>query len=38
MNPFTRYMQKNIYPKNLHIKSKHFNIAFATNAMEGGLT
>ena len=31
LNYFTKCLEKNVYPKNLDIKSEHFNIAFATN-------
>ena len=30
-------MEKNIYPKNVDIKSEHFNIAFATNDIKKSL-
>ena len=30
-------MEKNVYPKNLDIKSEHFNIAFATNDIKESL-
>ena len=31
LNYFTKCLEKNVYPKNLDIKSEHFTIAFATN-------
>ena len=37
LNYFTKYLEKNVYPKNLHIKSEHFIIAFATNDIKKSL-
>ena len=31
LNYFTKCLKKNVYPKNLDIKSEYFNIAFPTN-------
>ena len=37
LNYFTKCLEKNVYPKNLDIKSEHFNIAFATNNIKESL-
>ena len=37
LNYFTKCLEKNVYPKNLYIKSEHFNIAFATNDIKESL-
>ena len=37
LNYFTKCLEKNIYPKNVDIKSEHFNIAFATNDIKKSL-
>ena len=37
LNYFTKCLEKNVYPKNLDIKSEHFNIAFATNDVKESL-
>ena len=37
LNCFTKCLEKNVYPKNLDIKSEHFNIAFATNHIKESL-
>ena len=34
---FTKCLEKNVYPKNLDIKSEHFNIAFTTNDIKESL-
>ena len=37
LNYFTKSLEKNVYRKNLDIKSEHFNIAFANNDIKGSL-
>ena len=37
LNYFTKCLEKNVYPKNLDIKSEHFNIAFTTNDIKESL-
>ena len=37
LNYITKCLEKNVYPKNLVIKSEHFNIAFATNDIKESL-
>ena len=36
-NFFIKCLEKNVYPKNLDVKSEHFNIGFATNNIKESL-